>query len=62
MTNTALCRCTGDCGLHAKGERCGKPVENPLDAQEVSGGIPGEWFKIGICEECWKHIQAKKKL
>ena len=57
MANAVPCRCTGDCGLHAKGEHCGKQVEEPVEGHYGSG----ERFKIGICNACWEAIPAEKK-
>jgi hypothetical protein len=58
MGDTVACRCRGNCGLHDGG--CEKSVEQPADAQDMAGGVMGPWYKTGLCEACWKAIQAKK--
>jgi hypothetical protein len=60
MADTVACRCPGNCGLH--GELCGKPVEKPLDVAPVDEGMIGQWYKTGLCEQCWNALKAAGKL
>jgi hypothetical protein len=51
MADVVACRCRGNCGLHDG--TCGRPVEQPHDAQDMAGGVMGTWYQTGLCEACW---------
>lgn len=60
MSDEVACRCSGNCGLHE--ELCGKPVEQPFDIASVDKGKIGQWYKSGLCEDCWNALKAAGKV
>ena len=55
--DTTTCTCPSAACGHPNGERCGKPVENPLPTQQEQSPDGPTWspeFLTGICEECLK--------
>jgi hypothetical protein len=60
MSGDVLCFCASDCGHHKEGERCSKPVSDPCTVAELlDGGKYSDPYKVGICEECWRHHKQK---
>lgn len=59
MADVVACRCRGNCGLHDG--TCGRPVEQPHDAQDMAGGVMGTWYQTGLCEACWKAIRPRTR-
>jgi hypothetical protein len=60
MGDLTKCFCAFDCSHHKEGERCGKPVDQPVTVMQLlPNGRYSEPYKMGMCEECWQHHTNK---
>jgi hypothetical protein len=53
----ATCMCTDEVCGHSNGERCGRPVKEPVGYTRDGSGPERP---IGLCEECWKRVRTSR--